>query len=37
LNRDPDLVPLRGRDGFRRLVLDLMDHAVPADPFAGAR
>jgi hypothetical protein len=34
---DPDPAPLRGRDDFRRLALRLMDRAVPADPFVGAR
>jgi serine/threonine-protein kinase len=33
MNRDPDLVPLHEREDFRRLVLDLMDRAMPADPF----
>jgi tetratricopeptide (TPR) repeat protein len=33
MSRDADLVPLRGRDDFRRLVLGLMDRAMPADPF----
>jgi hypothetical protein len=31
---DADLTPLRGRDDFRRLALDLMDRAMPAEPFA---
>jgi serine/threonine-protein kinase len=33
LSRDTDLAPLRGRDDFRRLVLEVMDRAMPADPF----
>jgi hypothetical protein len=34
LSRDPDLDSLRGRDDFRQLVLQLLDSAMPADPFA---
>src|SRR5262249_36786824 len=34
IRRDPDLDPLRGRDDFRLLMMDL---AMPADPFAVAR
>jgi tetratricopeptide (TPR) repeat protein len=34
MSRDTDLSPLHGRDDFHRLVLDLMDRALPADPFA---
>jgi serine/threonine-protein kinase len=37
VSREADLAPLRGRDDFRRLVLTLMDRAMPADPFAGRR
>jgi serine/threonine-protein kinase len=33
MRRDPDLDPLRGRDDFRLLMMDL---AMPADPFARA-
>jgi hypothetical protein len=33
-NRDPDLIPLRGRDDFRRLLAELLDAGFPADPFA---
>ena len=32
--REPALDPLRGRDDFRLLMMDL---AFPADPFAAAR
>jgi hypothetical protein len=32
--RDPDLTPLRDRDDFRRLVVELLDRAMPAYPFA---
>jgi serine/threonine-protein kinase len=32
--RDPDLVPLHGRDDFRRLVASMFDRPFPADPFA---
>ena len=31
---EPALAPLRGRDDFRLLMMDL---AFPADPFAAAR
>jgi len=34
---DPDLVPLHGRDDFRRLVLSLLDRSMPTDPFAPTR
>jgi hypothetical protein len=34
LRRDPDLGPLRGRDDFRQLMMDL---AMPAEPFARAQ
>jgi serine/threonine-protein kinase len=34
MSRDADLLPLHGRADFRRLVLELMDRALPADPFA---
>jgi tetratricopeptide (TPR) repeat protein len=37
MSRDTDLIPLRDRDDFRRLVLGLMDRAMPADSFAGSR
>jgi serine/threonine-protein kinase len=37
MSQDADLVPLRGRDDFRRLVLGLMDRSMPADPFARGR
>jgi hypothetical protein len=33
LGRSPGLAPLRGRDDFQRLLLELMDRAMPADPF----
>ena len=31
---DPDLLPLRDRADFRRLVADLFDRGFPAVPFA---
>ena len=31
---DPDLAPLRDRDDFRRLLAELFDRTMPADPFA---
>jgi eukaryotic-like serine/threonine-protein kinase len=34
ISRDPDLLPLRDRDDFRRLLDDLFDRGFPADPFA---
>ena len=33
-SRDPDLVPLRDREDFRRLVAELFDRRFPADPLA---
>jgi tetratricopeptide (TPR) repeat protein len=33
ISRDDDLIPVRGRDDFRRLVLALMDRIMPPDPF----
>jgi hypothetical protein len=34
MSRDHDLVPLRSRDDFRRLVAELFDRGFPTDPFA---
>jgi hypothetical protein len=34
MSRDADLVSLHDHADFRRLVLELMDRALPADPFA---
>jgi hypothetical protein len=31
---DPDLIALRDRDDFRRLMAELFDRTFPADPFA---
>jgi serine/threonine-protein kinase len=36
LASDPGFAPLSTRDDFRRLVLDLLDRAFPAHPFAGS-
>ena len=33
---DPNLIPLRDRDDFRRLLAELLDEGFPADPFAPA-
>jgi hypothetical protein len=32
--RDPDLLPLRDRADFRRLLAELFDRSFPKDPFA---
>jgi eukaryotic-like serine/threonine-protein kinase len=34
ISRDPDLAPLRNRGDFRRLLAELFDRGIPADPFA---
>ena len=33
-SRDPDLIPLRSRDDFRKLVGNMFDRSFPANPFA---
>jgi eukaryotic-like serine/threonine-protein kinase len=33
MSRDADLVSIRGHDDFRRMVVELMDRAMPADPI----
>jgi eukaryotic-like serine/threonine-protein kinase len=33
-SRDPDLIPLRDRDDFRRLLAEMFDRGFPDDPFA---